>query len=58
MDIPKEFLSKEFLSHFKTGEDVTAFMKDGAKRDARARGLNHGDVVGAVADRQRSFSCI
>ena len=28
MDIPKEFLSKEFLSHFKTGEDVTAFMKE------------------------------
>ena len=27
MDIPKEFLSKEFLSQFKTGEDVTAFMK-------------------------------
>ena len=26
MDIPKEFLSKEFLSQFKTGEDVTAFM--------------------------------
>lgn len=23
MDIPKEFLSKEFLSLFKTGEDVT-----------------------------------
>ena len=22
MDIPKEFLSKEFLSQFKTGEDV------------------------------------
>ena len=28
MDIPKEFLSKEFLSQFKTGEDVTAFMKE------------------------------
>ena len=28
MDIPKEFLSKEFLSLFKTGEDVTAFMKE------------------------------
>lgn len=28
MDIPKEFLSKEFLSKFKTGEDVTAFMKE------------------------------
>lgn len=28
MDIPKEFLSKEFLSQFKTGEDITAFMKD------------------------------
>ena len=27
MDIPKEFLSKEFLSLFKIGEDVTAFMK-------------------------------
>ena len=26
MDIPKELLSKEFLSLFKTGEDVTAFM--------------------------------
>jgi len=28
MDIPKEFLSKEFLSQFKTGEDVTTFMKE------------------------------
>ncbi len=28
MDIPKEFLSKEFLSQFKTGDDVTAFMKE------------------------------
>lgn len=29
MDIPKDFLSKEFLSKFKTGEDdVTAFMKE------------------------------
>ena len=28
MDIPKEFLSKEFLSQFKTGEDVTSFMKE------------------------------
>ena len=28
MDIPKELLSKEFLSLFKTGEDVTAFMKE------------------------------
>ncbi|WP_291588758.1 IS256 family transposase [Bacteroides sp.] len=28
MDIPKEFLSKEFLSQFKTDEDVTAFMKE------------------------------
>lgn len=28
MDIPKDFLSKEFLSQFKTGEDVTAFMKE------------------------------
>lgn len=28
MDIPKELLSKEFLSQFKTGEDVTAFMKE------------------------------
>lgn len=28
MDIPKEFLSKEFLSQFKTGEDVTAFMRE------------------------------
>ena len=28
MDIPKDFLSKEFLSLFKTGEDVTAFMKE------------------------------
>lgn len=28
MDIPKEFLSEEFLSQFKTGEDVTAFMKE------------------------------
>ena len=27
MDIPKEFLSKEFLSQFKTDEDVTAFTK-------------------------------
>lgn len=25
MDIPKEFLSKEFLSQFKTGEDVIRF---------------------------------
>lgn len=28
MEIPKEFLSKEFLSQFKTGDDVTAFMKE------------------------------
>lgn len=28
MDILKEFLSKEFLSQFKTGEDVSAFMKE------------------------------
>ncbi len=28
MDVPKEFLSKEFLSQFKTGDDVTAFMKE------------------------------
>ena len=28
MDIPKDLLSKEFLSWFKTGEDVTAFMKE------------------------------
>ena len=28
MDILKEFLSKEFLSQFKIGEDVTAFMKE------------------------------
>ena len=28
MDIPKDLLSKEFLSLFKTGEDVTAFMKE------------------------------
>jgi hypothetical protein len=28
MDIPKKFLSKEFLSQFKTGDDVTAFMKE------------------------------
>ncbi|WP_289226618.1 hypothetical protein [Phocaeicola sartorii] len=27
MDIPKEFLSKEFLSQFKTGEDVTGSME-------------------------------
>ena len=28
MDIPKEFLSKEFLSQFKSQEDVSRFMKD------------------------------
>ena len=27
MDILKEFLSTEFLSQFKIGEDVSAFMK-------------------------------
>lgn len=28
MDIPKEFLSKEFLSQFKTGEEVDAFLSE------------------------------
>lgn len=28
MDIPKDFLSKEFLSQFKTQEDVEAFMSE------------------------------
>lgn len=28
MDIPKEFLSKEFLSQFKSQEDVSQFLKD------------------------------
>lgn len=28
MDIPKDFLSKEFLSQFKTREDVEAFMSE------------------------------
>lgn len=28
MDIPQDFFSKEFLSQCKTGEDVTAFMKE------------------------------
>jgi transposase-like protein len=28
MDIPKDFLSKEFLSQFKSQEDVSRFMKD------------------------------
>lgn len=27
MDIPKDFLSKEFISQFKTGEDVTSFYE-------------------------------
>lgn len=30
MDIPKEFLSKEFLSQFKTGEDVTVSIRRNA----------------------------
>lgn len=28
MDIPKDFLNKEFLSQFKTQEDVEAFMSE------------------------------
>lgn len=28
MDIPKEFLSKEFLSQFKTGDEVDSFLKE------------------------------
>jgi hypothetical protein len=28
MDIPKEFLSKEFLGQFKSQEDVREFLKD------------------------------
>lgn len=27
MDIPKEFLSKDFLAQFKTGEDVDSFLR-------------------------------
>ncbi len=27
MDIPKELLSKEFLSQFKTAKDVDSFLK-------------------------------
>jgi hypothetical protein len=27
MKIPKDFLDKEFLSQFKTGEDVSIFLK-------------------------------
>ncbi|KAA6325607.1 hypothetical protein EZS27_025205, partial [termite gut metagenome] len=28
MDIPQSLLSKEFLSQFKTGEDVDAFLSE------------------------------
>lgn len=28
MDIPKDFLSKKFLSQFKTQEDVEAFISE------------------------------
>lgn len=28
MDIPKEFLSKEFVSQFKNADDVDSFLRD------------------------------
>ena len=28
MDIPKEFLSKEFVSQFKNADDVDGFLRD------------------------------
>lgn len=28
MDIPKEFLSKELISHFKSADDVDSFLRD------------------------------